>query len=248
MEKTFRIRMEGADQTFSAAHFITFSSGECEAVHGHDFHVSLELEQPLAEGGYVADFVSLHAALMEILKKLDHKTLLQGENTAFKFNMEEKEPEETPDILEWMSKMGGWLSNVNKYDADSEKNWSSDDYFQKMAQMTAEEMNLPSAEECETVQKAPKREEENTCRISNGMTALVIELEVQYHSRRWVFPMEDCVILPVVNTTAELLAEYLAEQVSQCELLADRKWSRLTLEVKEAPGMTGVCTLTGNPS
>ena len=31
--------------------------------------------------------------------------------------------------------------------------------------------------------------------------------------RRWVFPREDCVILPMANTTAELLAKYIANEL-----------------------------------
>src|SRR3954468_16966171 len=36
------------------------------------------------------------------------------------------------------------------------------------------------------------------------------EVEVTFEDRRWVFPRGDCVLLPVANTTAELLARYLA--------------------------------------
>ncbi len=243
MEKTFRIRLDEADQTFSAAHFITFSNGECEPLHGHNFRVSLTLEQTLCECGYAVDFVSLHETLLDLLKNFDHKTLLQGENPSFKFNMEEKEPEETPDILEWMSKMGGWLSNVNNYDANSEKNWSSDEYFQKMARMSVEEMNNAQDSDSDVPHCLREEKKEDVCTISNGMSALVVELEVKYRSRRWVFPMEECVILPILNTTAELLAEYLAEQMAQSELLSDRHWTRLELEIEEAPGSYGSCTL-----
>lgn len=39
------------------------------------------------------------------------------------------------------------------------------------------------------------------------------EVTVRFEERRWVFPSGDCRILPVPNTTAEWLAEYLAEQL-----------------------------------
>ena len=35
------------------------------------------------------------------------------------------------------------------------------------------------------------------------------EVEARFEDRRWVFPLEDCVLLPVANTTAELLARYI---------------------------------------
>lgn len=35
------------------------------------------------------------------------------------------------------------------------------------------------------------------------------EVEVTFEDRRWVFPRVDCILLPVPNTTAELLARYI---------------------------------------
>ncbi|MEE3219211.1 MAG: 6-carboxytetrahydropterin synthase, partial [Planctomycetota bacterium] len=34
-------------------------------------------------------------------------------------------------------------------------------------------------------------------------------VEVTFRDRRWVFPRGDCVLLPVANTTTELLARYI---------------------------------------
>src|SRR5713226_1550242 len=41
-------------------------------------------------------------------------------------------------------------------------------------------------------------------------------IRVRYRDREWLFPREDCVLLPIENTTAELLARYIAHR-----LLAD---------------------------
>src|SRR5947208_2408179 len=41
-------------------------------------------------------------------------------------------------------------------------------------------------------------------------------VHVRYKEREWLFPREDCVLLPVENTTAELLARYIGGR-----LLAD---------------------------
>jgi len=35
-------------------------------------------------------------------------------------------------------------------------------------------------------------------------------IHVRYREREWVFPSDDCVLLPIENTTAELLARYIA--------------------------------------
>lgn len=67
------------------------------------------------------------------------------------------------------------------------------------------------------------------------------ELEVTHGTRRWVFPSEDCVLLPLANTTAELLARYIAvllqEALSECEP------SRICVGVDECDGQWGHCEL-----
>ena len=40
------------------------------------------------------------------------------------------------------------------------------------------------------------------------------EVTARFEHRRWVFPQEDCVLLPVANTTAELIAQWLGEQLA----------------------------------
>lgn len=35
-------------------------------------------------------------------------------------------------------------------------------------------------------------------------------IHVRYRDREWLFPRDDCVLLPIENTTAELLARYIA--------------------------------------
>ena len=39
------------------------------------------------------------------------------------------------------------------------------------------------------------------------------EVTAHFEQRRWVFPVDDCKLLPIDNTTAERLAEYLASQL-----------------------------------
>jgi 6-pyruvoyltetrahydropterin/6-carboxytetrahydropterin synthase len=38
-------------------------------------------------------------------------------------------------------------------------------------------------------------------------------VRVRYRDREWVFPRDDCVLLPIENTTAELLARYIAQRL-----------------------------------
>src|SRR6516162_2512950 len=64
-------------------------------------------------------------------------------------------------------------------------------------------------------------------------------VHVRYGDREWLFPREDCVLLPIENTTAELLARYIAQR-----LLADLRRQDafepqvLRVEVEESPGQS----------
>src|SRR5438270_809333 len=39
-------------------------------------------------------------------------------------------------------------------------------------------------------------------------------IHVRYKDREWLFPRSDCVLLPIENTTAELLARYIAQRLA----------------------------------
>jgi 6-pyruvoyltetrahydropterin/6-carboxytetrahydropterin synthase len=69
------------------------------------------------------------------------------------------------------------------------------------------------------------------------------EVTATHGSRRWVFPRGDCVLLPMGNTTAELLAKYIAD-----ELLPRLPASpaRLEVAVDECEGQWGVYRWTGS--
>ncbi|MBC7854655.1 MAG: 6-carboxytetrahydropterin synthase, partial [Pirellulaceae bacterium] len=64
--------------------------------------------------------------------------------------------------------------------------------------------------------------------------------------RRWVFPKDDCVILPVANTTAELLANWIGMRLlSALELRTGSRPERVQIGVDENNGQWGICELTG---
>ena len=70
-------------------------------------------------------------------------------------------------------------------------------------------------------------------------------VEVTFEDRRWLFPRGDCVILPVENTTAELLAHYLGGRLLDAlEQRTGARPSRIRLEVDECEGQIGVCELS----
>ena len=62
--------------------------------------------------------------------------------------------------------------------------------------------------------------------------------------RRWVFPAGDCRLLPLANTTAELLAEYIGVQLRDAiRARTGIEVPRLRVEVDENHGQWGVCEL-----
>ncbi len=39
------------------------------------------------------------------------------------------------------------------------------------------------------------------------------EVTARFRDKRWIFPSEDCRLLPIANTTAELIAQWIGEQL-----------------------------------
>ena len=77
------------------------------------------------------------------------------------------------------------------------------------------------------------------------VTANEREVEVTFRDRRWVFPRGDCILLPVPNTTAEKLAEYLGGRLlDELECRYRIRPQRVQVEVDECYGQIGVCELT----
>lgn len=70
------------------------------------------------------------------------------------------------------------------------------------------------------------------------------EVEVTFEDRRWVFPRGDCVLLPVSNTTTELLARYIGRRLlDDLERKTGTRIVRLRVAVDENGGQWGVCEL-----
>ena len=68
------------------------------------------------------------------------------------------------------------------------------------------------------------------------------EVVVTFEDRRWIFPDQDCCLLPVANTTAELLAKYIADRLQN----VSSSWShsgvhRMLIGVDENEGQWGEC-------
>ena len=72
------------------------------------------------------------------------------------------------------------------------------------------------------------------------------QVEVTFGERDWVFPCQDYVLLPLENTTAELLAKYIAESLLDLlQSATGRRPEMVRIEVEECPGQSAVCELRG---
>ena len=64
-------------------------------------------------------------------------------------------------------------------------------------------------------------------------------VHVRYREREWLFPADDCVLLPIENTTAELLARHIGLRL--LDVLGRQHGFRpdvLRVEVEESPGQS----------
>jgi 6-pyruvoyltetrahydropterin/6-carboxytetrahydropterin synthase len=62
-------------------------------------------------------------------------------------------------------------------------------------------------------------------------------VRLRFREKEWIFPREDCVLLPIENTTAELLATYLAGRLRE-ELRKRHRFEpdAIRMEVEESFG------------
>ena len=142
--------------SFAAAHRLREYDGNCERLHGHNYHVAAEVHGPLDENQLVIDFLLVRDKLREIVLGLDHYVLL---------------PTSHPEIR--------------------------------------------VVDDCG-------------------------EVIATFGERRWIFPSGDCRILPVANTTAEMLARYIGTQLQAALASAGYRLDSLQVEVDECDGQVGV--------
>ncbi|MGL4513294.1 MAG: 6-pyruvoyl trahydropterin synthase family protein [Lacipirellulaceae bacterium] len=73
------------------------------------------------------------------------------------------------------------------------------------------------------------------------------EVVATHGAKRWVFPLGDCVLLDVANTTAELLAHWIGERLAiALDTELGFRPTAIVVEVDECDGQVGVCRLSGS--
>jgi len=166
-DERFTVRLRKAVHVFCAGHFITLTDDLCEAVHGHNWLVGVDVAGPPDPHGMVVDFIRLRDALTTIVTRLDHRML------------------------------------------------------------------LPTRSRLLQVSTGPGP-------TTDGIAGPA-EVTVRFKDRRWVFPADDCLLLPVANTTAEWLARWIGHQLSDALAAAGCPIDgRLRIEVDECLGQSAV--------
>jgi 6-pyruvoyl-tetrahydropterin synthase len=79
MSESFRVQVSKDYLKFSAAHFIAYP-GFREALHGHNYRVSIAAQGSLGPQGYVVDFGIVKRIARRLCERLDEKTLIPAES------------------------------------------------------------------------------------------------------------------------------------------------------------------------
>ncbi len=70
------------------------------------------------------------------------------------------------------------------------------------------------------------------------------EVTATFEEKRWVFPIEDCALLPITNTTAELMARYIADELKQAtQAKFGDEIEKIVVAVDENRGQWGICEM-----
>ena len=73
------------------------------------------------------------------------------------------------------------------------------------------------------------------------------QVEARFAGRCWQFPLDDCVLLPVANTSSEAIARHVAEELLESLRVAlppDALPTSIKIELTESPGRTAGCRVS----
>ena len=157
MPRRFSIEVAKDYFNFASAHFLIFANGKREALHGHNYQVSVAIEGDLDRAGVLLDFITFKPLVKRVCDDLDHRTLIQKGSPLLKIRQDRK------------------------------------------------------------------------------------GVEVLYKNQRIILPRRDIILLPLVNTSTELLAEYIADKIRQMiqKQFPGAKVRLIEIGVEEARGQRG---------
>lgn len=231
---------------FNASHFVAYS-GFRERLHGHSYRASVKLigGNKIGRDGYVLDFGCVKSAVAAVCKTMNEYFLVPMLSEVLKITVEEAEgSDETGDG----SKICGDCGSNNNTCVKLEE---------EQIQMNKRRRTNNNAD-CVKI----KLEDEST----NGGDDITLEEEQTKKQQRsnypgsvtivcedgstFVFPRQDCLLLPIMHSTAEELAIYLYGKIlSKLDALYlhQRGVSTMEVTVSEAVGQDATfrCAIPG---
>jgi 6-pyruvoyltetrahydropterin/6-carboxytetrahydropterin synthase len=87
--QSWAIRLDKEYFKFSCAHFLIFPDGSKERLHGHNYHVEVEIEGDLNSEGLVIDFLDAKPVIRELCDSLDEHWLVPGRHPELKIEHRE---------------------------------------------------------------------------------------------------------------------------------------------------------------
>ena len=85
----YRLKINREDFNFSAAH-IFINNNKIERLHGHNYHITVEVEGNLNNDFYLIDFRKIKKIIKDICKSLNHRTLIPKLNPMIKISHSEE--------------------------------------------------------------------------------------------------------------------------------------------------------------
>lgn len=158
MPRRFSIEVAKDYFNFASAHFLIFANGRREALHGHNYQVSVAVEGELDKAGVLLDFITFKPLVKRVCDDLDHRTLIQRDSPLLKIRQDRK------------------------------------------------------------------------------------AIELFYKDQRIILPRRDVILLPLINTSTELLAEHIANKIRQmtCRQFPRARLRLIEVGVEEARGQKGI--------
>ncbi len=82
----YSIRVYKQYFNFASSHFLIFSDGSREPLHGHNYRVQVRGDAPALLHDMVFDFLNIKPIVRQVCDELDHKLLLPSENPRLKID------------------------------------------------------------------------------------------------------------------------------------------------------------------
>ncbi|KAL1861357.1 hypothetical protein VTK73DRAFT_7132 [Phialemonium thermophilum] len=81
MAPTYRMVLEKKDFHFSASHFTILTADHAEPLHGHNYHVRVELYgHALDRNDLLLDITAFKSSVRDLCSRLDHRVLIQSKS------------------------------------------------------------------------------------------------------------------------------------------------------------------------